>query len=135
MNKVRALAIAALAFLGIGAVAGGLMLILDPTGQRMGMPLSFLDHSPFHSFLIPGIILLLSNGLLSLAIMIAAIRRIAHYGWSVAFQGCVLTCWITVEVIMMRVAAWPHYLYWGLGLALIALGFVLTKKAGESSSQ
>src|ERR1035441_10041746 len=108
MNKVRAIAIAALGFLGIGAVAGGLMLILDPTGQRMGMPISFLDHSPFHSFLIPGIILLVSNGLLSLAIMIAAIRRCAHYGLWVAFQGCVLTGWITVEVVMMRVAAWPH---------------------------
>jgi hypothetical protein len=127
MNKVRAIAIAALGFLGIGAVAGGLMLILDPTGKRMGMPLSFLDHSPFHSFLIPGIILLVSNGLLPLAIMMAAMRRSTNYGWWVAFQGCVLTGWITVEVIMMRVAAWPHYIYWGLGLALIALGLALTR--------
>lgn len=126
---VRALAIAALGFLGIGAIAGGLMLILDPTGKRMGMPLSFLQHSPFHSFLIPGIILLVSNGLLSLLIMVAAIRRSSRYGWWVAFQGCVLTGWISVEVAMMRLAAWPHYIYWGLGLVLIALGLALTREA------
>ena len=113
MKVVRAIAIATLAFLGIGAAAGGLMLIADPTGKRIGMPLSFLDHSPFQSFLIPGIILLVANGILSLLIMAATIRRSAGYGWWVAFQGCVLTGWITVEVIMMRVAAWPHYIYWG----------------------
>ena len=128
MNKVRALAIAALGFLGIGAVAGGLMLILDPYGQRIGMPISFLDHSPFHSFLIPGIILLVSNGLMSLAIMVAAIRRMTNYGLWVAFQGCVLTGWITIEVLMIRGVGWPHYIYWGLGLALIALGFALTRE-------
>jgi hypothetical protein len=125
MKVVRAVAIATLAFLGIGAAAGGLMLIADPTGKRIGMPLSFLDHSPFQSFLIPGIILLVANGALSLLIMLAAIRRSPGYGWWVAFQGCVLTGWITVEVIMMRVAAWPHYIYWGIGLVLIVTGLAL----------
>jgi hypothetical protein len=125
MKVVRAVAIATLAFLGIGAAAGGLMLIADPTGKRIGMPLSFLDHSPFQSFLIPGIILLVANGALSLLIMLAAIRRSPGYGWWVAFQGCVLTGWITVEVIMMRVVAWPHYIYWGIGLVLIVTGLAL----------
>jgi hypothetical protein len=108
-------------------------MILDPLSKTMGMPLSFLEHTPFHTFLIPGIILLLSNGLLSLAIMVMAIRRSSHYGWWVAFQGCVLTGWITVEVIMMRTAVWPHYLYWGIGLALIALGLALTREAHAAS--
>jgi hypothetical protein len=125
MKVVRAIAIATLAFLGIGAAAGGLMLIADPTGKRIGMPLSFLDHSPFQSFLIPGIILLVANGALSLLIMLAAIRRSPGYGLWVAFQGCVLTGWITVEVIMMRVATWPHYIYWAIGLVLIATGLAL----------
>lgn len=125
MKVMRAVAIATLAFLGIGAVAGGWMLIADPTGKRLSMPMSLLDHSPFHSFLIPGIILLVANGVLSLAIMLAAIRRSAGYGWWVAFQGCVLTGWIKVEVIMMRLVAWPHYVYWGIGLVLIATGLAL----------
>jgi hypothetical protein len=128
MRIVRRFAITLLGFLGIGAVAGAIPLIVDPSGKLMRMPMSLLDHSPFHSFLIPGMILLLSNGLLSLAIMAMAIRRSSHYGWWVAFQGCVLTGWITVEVIMMRAAVWPHYLYWGIGLALIALGLMLTRE-------
>ena len=120
-----AIAIAVLGFLGIGAVAGGIAMIVDPSGKTMGLPLSFLDHSPFQTFLIPGIILLAANGVLSLAIMILALRRIRGYGWWVVFQGCVLTGWITVEAIMMRLVVWPHYLYWALGLALIASGLAL----------
>ncbi len=104
------------------------MLILDPSGKLMGMPHNFLDHSPFRTFLIPGIILLLANGVLSLAIMILALRRSHRYGWWVAFQGCVLTGWITVEVIMMRVVVWPHYLYWALGLVLILSGMALRRE-------
>ncbi len=129
MRTVRGIAIALLGFLGVGAVAGALPLIVDPSGKLMRMPMSLLEHSPFHSFLIPGIILLLSSGLLSLAIMAMAIRRSSHYGWWVTLQGCVLTGWITVEVIMMRTAVWPHYLYWGIGLLLIALGLALTREA------
>lgn len=129
MRTVRGIAVALLGFLGVGAVAGALPLIVDPSGKLMKMPMSLLDHSPFHSFLIPGIILLLSNGLLSLAIMVMAILRSSHYCWWVALQGCVLTGWITIEVIMMQTAVWPHYLYWGIGLLLIALGLALTREA------
>lgn len=130
MKVVRAIAIATLAFLCLGATPGGVMLILDPTGRRTRMPLSLLDHSPFHSFLMPGIILLAANGVLSLLIMIAAIRRTPSYGWWVVFQGCVITGWITVEVIMMRLVVWPHYVYWGVGLVLIATGLALRREVG-----
>lgn len=132
MKSVRAVAIVVLGFLGIGAVAGGIPMILDPSGRMMRLPQSFLDHSPFQTFLIPGIILLTANGLLSLSIMILALRRIRWYGWWVAFQGCVLTGWITVEVIMMRLVVWPHYLYWALGVALIAFGLALRGDAGTA---
>jgi hypothetical protein len=128
MKIARTIAIWLLAFLGIGAIGGGGLMILDPSGRRMGMPHRFLDYSPFHSFLIPGIILLLANGVLPLLIMLVAIRRWRGYGWWVAFQGCILTGWITVEVIMLRGVGWPHYLYGATGLALIAMGMMLTRE-------
>jgi hypothetical protein len=125
MKVVRVIAIMTLAFLGIGATPGGLMLIMDPSGKLMRMPLSLLDHSPFHSFLIPGIVLFAANGVLSLLIMIAVIRRSPSYSCWVAFQGCVIIGWITAEAIVMRLVIWPHYVYWGVGLLLIATGLAL----------
>jgi hypothetical protein len=46
MKTVRALALVTLAFLSVGAVAGGAMLILDPSGKLLQMPLSLLEYSP-----------------------------------------------------------------------------------------
>ncbi len=129
MNVLRALAIVTLLLLGLGALAGGAWLIADPSGSSMRMPLSFLHHSPFHSFFYPGMILFLANGVLPLVIAAPALRRTARYGWWIVFQGCVLLGWITAEVIMLRAVAWPHYLYWGWGLLLVGLGLALRNDA------
>ena len=103
-------------------------MIIDPTGGILKMPLSLLDHSPFHSFLIPGIILLVFNGILSLVITVAVLRNARNAGLWVGFQGCVLFGWITIEVIMIRAVAWPHFVYWITGLVLLACGWVLMRK-------
>jgi hypothetical protein len=92
------------------------------------MPLSLLRHSPFHTFLIPGIILLLANGVLSLLVLYATARRWPPYPWGVVLQGCILTGWIVVEVVLLRMAMWAHYLYGAIGLTLIVLGLVLARK-------
>ena len=131
MKMVRAVALVALVLLCISALFGAIPLILNPSGEPWGMPQSFHDHSPFHSFLIPGMILLLANGVLCLAILIGALRHSPGYGWWVAFQGCVLTGWIVVEVVILRFAIWPHYFYAGIGLVLIGSGLILTRPGRE----
>lgn len=50
------------AFVGIGAIGGGMMAILNPRGPG-GMPVDALKNSPFSNFLIPGIILFTVIGL------------------------------------------------------------------------
>ena len=60
------------AFIGVGAVAGGLGLALDPSGESVGIPLELLAETPFTTFLIPGIVLFAVNGLGSLTGAIAS---------------------------------------------------------------
>lgn len=95
----------------------------------MHMPLHFLEHSPFRSYFYPGVILFIANGVLPLVIAVVALRRAARYGWWIAVQGCVLFGWITVQVVLLRGVAWPHYLYWAWGLLLIVLGLALRNDA------
>ncbi len=128
MKAVRVIAIVALALLSIGAIMGAVLLIQNPAGSPMQISLSVLKHSPFHSFLIPGILLLFTQGLLPLVVMAIAISGRRGYGWWIGFQGCVLFGWISIEVIMVREIVWLHYVYWGLGLLLIACGWVLRKQ-------
>jgi hypothetical protein len=132
MKIVRTTAISALVFLGITAIVGAVPLILHPQGDPMHIPLSLLEHTPFHSFLIPGSILLLANGMLSFVALYQALRRRNGYGWWVAFQGCVISGWIVVEVIMFRAVAWLHVLYLAVGIVLIASGFALTKNQAST---
>ncbi len=49
-KATRNLLIALLAFLGLGAMGGGAVLIVSPSGKLMGMPLSLLDPSPFRNY-------------------------------------------------------------------------------------
>jgi len=64
-----------LLFLGLGAIFGGGILIISPSGKMFGMPLSMLDNSPFNNFLIPGIILFSLLGLVPIGLTFALIKR------------------------------------------------------------
>ena len=79
MKFARLAAIVVLAFLGVGAVGGAVPLILDPSGRMMGMPFRFLRYTPFPSFLIPGLLLLVSNGVLCAWVLYLAVKRRPGY--------------------------------------------------------
>jgi len=53
-------------FTALGAPAGGFGLVLEPSGANLGIPLEALEHSPFSTYLVPGIVLFMVNGLGSL---------------------------------------------------------------------
>lgn len=127
MRLARTTAIALLAFLGISALAGAVPMILNPGGSAF-MPLSVLEHTPFGSFLVPGILLLTANGLLSLAVLWLVLRRAPHQGLWIAFQGCVLLGWLTVECWLLRQVMWLHWLYAAVALALIISGLALRRR-------
>lgn len=129
MKKARTAAIAALVFLGLSGIVGGVGLIAQANGEPFTLPQSLLQHSPFHSYLIPGIILFVANGLLSLSVLWLTLRRHPGYGWWVTAQGCVLLGWLIVEIVMLRMAMWAHGFYGLVGLALIVAGMTLTREA------
>ena len=133
MKAARVIAIWTLIFLGVTAIIGAIPMILYPQGDLLHLPLSLLAHSPFRSFLIPGIILLTANGLLSFVALYQAMRIRNGYGWWVAFQGCVVSGWIVVEMIMFRAVAWLHCLYLAVGLVLIGSGLALTRRLDTKS--
>lgn len=50
-------------FIGMGAVAGGLPMIITPSGSDTGLSTEILQNTPFENYLIPGIILFTINGM------------------------------------------------------------------------
>ena len=61
---IRNIFLIVLGFLALGAIGGGVVLIISPTGELIGIPLSEFKNIPFNSYLIPGIILFSVLGLI-----------------------------------------------------------------------
>lgn len=96
------------------------------------MPLSLLEHSPFRSYLIPGILLLFGNGLLSFVVLLLTLRRVRNYGWWIVLQGSILATWILAEFALLRLYFWPQAIYLGLAALLILTGGMLRGRELES---
>lgn len=131
MRLAQVSAIVMLAFLGLSAIAGAVPMILHPFGPAASLPLSYLRFSPFHSYLIPGIILLVANGLLTLWVLWRVVRRSPGRWLWIGFQGCVLLVWLVVECWMLRMVIWLHYLYGAVALVLIVSALAL-RNAGAT---
>jgi hypothetical protein len=131
MKGIRILAIVALSFLGLSAIVGAVPMLMHPNGEPWAMPQSLLQHSPFHSFLVPGVILLVANGLLSLWVLWLTVTKHPRHGWWVIAQGYKLLGWLIVEVAMLRLMAWPHYFYGGVAMPLVIPGIAIVRHERE----
>ncbi len=120
-------------FIGLGAVAGGLGLALEPGGESLGIPLELLADSPFATYLVPGIVLFTVNGLGSLVGAVASFTRYRCAGETAMALGVFLVAWILVQVYWMAGFHWLHALYLVLGLLELVLGWSLRKAARRGS--
>lgn len=125
---VRIIVIILLLFNGIGAFFGGYNLISDPTGGSLQMPLSFLEESPFTSYLIPGIVLFLVNGVFSFVALYALWKMYPKAYLLVMIQGVLLSGWIVVQMILLQVFYPPlHLSFLLIGLSLLGGGYYQLK--------
>ena len=113
-------------FIGVGALAGGWAFIADPTGGMLGIPFEFIQNTPFHTYLIPGIILFTFNGIGSCIAGFLSLRRYRYAGEIAFVFGAGLMVWIIVQVQFISFH-WMHALYFGLGLLELVLGLMLRK--------
>lgn len=112
---LRFLLLFLLIFNAIGAYYGSFMLITDPTGVAIKMPPDMLQGAPFQDYFVPGIILLLVNGVLPTLAAIGLIRRRPqlplpiftffknqHWGWTLALlSGLGLLIWMAVQIVLL----------------------------------
>lgn len=118
-----------LAINGIGAIYGGLSLILDPSGESIQFPDGTLDNSPFTNYLIPGIILLVVNGVLSILTFILLIIKHKTGPGFLITQGILLGGWICMQMILLNMFFAPfHVPFLMIGIIFLASGLYMRNK-------
>jgi hypothetical protein len=124
----RIMSIFLLFLTGINAIIAGLLFIIDPSGQKMGMSTSYLSHSPFSTFIIPGIILFVVNGLLNIVVAIYCLNKYKYYPILIIIQGLMLSGWIIIQVLLVKDFNTLHLIMLSIGAILLANGFILKVK-------
>lgn len=124
-----------LVLLAVNGFIGGYLMLADPNGAPMGMPVSLLERTLFHDFTIPGVLLIVIWGLGSLTTLIGLWARQAspvfspltdwtgeHWGWVASIVlGTGLFVWLVYQVFTLPEMAVIQYILFALALILIGL--------------
>ncbi len=124
-----------LVLLGVTAIGGGIMLMLDPSGSLLQADISLLHAVPVDDFFFPGLILFSVFGLLPLIVVYGIwkqpdwrffekINLNKGYHWSRSWTRIIavlLLLWVGLEFLMWGMASPFIPIYGGLALALIIL--------------
>jgi hypothetical protein len=121
---LKILTVLLLLFNGIGAIYGGGNLILHPDGSSIELSPDWLKHTPFPDYLIPGIILFIANGLLSVFVLGTLLLKHRNYHTFVIAQGIILVGWIAIQIMLIQTIYFLHGILGAVGLALIILGWL-----------
>lgn len=117
------------------AIPAGLMMILDPTGATLGVPLKMLVPSPFSNFLIPGLFLFLILGIFPILIVYGLLKKpnfkwvnqlnlYKDQHWSLTFSyylGILLVLWINMQLYFIESWDVLHFVYSMLGVLIIVV--------------
>ncbi len=116
--------------LGINGLIGGYLMLKEPLGTPMGLPVAALQRTPFQDFTAPGLWLFFIWGIGSLVTLIGLwlhpYRLIGlldkHWAWVFTLLiGFGLFLWLTFQLFTLPAIAPIQIILYGLAILLIAL--------------
>jgi len=127
-----------LGFLSLGAFYGGIVLIISPDGTIFGMPLELLNNSPFKNYFIPGVILLVTFGILPVYVIYGLLKKPDnkffnrlnllydyHFAWTFAvYTGIAQIIWINIQTLMLNSVGIIHTIYAGFGILIVCIALL-----------
>ena len=119
----------------ISAVPAGWMLIADPSGTNLGLPVEMLQYSPFPDFLIPGLFLFIVLGIFPIVIVYGLIKKTEfklankinlyqkyHWSWTFSYYlGLLLILWINMELLFIKDYSFLQVIFSMLGVIIIVI--------------
>lgn len=109
-------------FGAVSSLAGG---VLGVFMNGAGVPLAYLENTPFTSYLVPGLILAVVIGGTQMSAAVSTLKRSDHSNALSAVAGFGMLIWIFVELALMSEYSWLQAAYFAVGVAELALVFGL----------
>lgn len=118
---------------GLSAMVGGYGVFM---GNGMGMPTSWLERSPFDSYLLPGLVLFFVVGGSYVFSSYATWRMKTYAPEAAAIAGFGIQIWIVTQLYIIRQAHWLQILYFTIGILTLISVMIFLKyyKRKESLS-
>ena len=116
---------------GILAIPVGVMFLMDPTGQLVQVPQGWIEATVFGSYALPGLYLLLVNGVGML--VLAALSIVRHWvaPWMTGALGVGLIIWILVQILVMPETMILTWVFLGTGIALGVVALFWLRRTGQ----
>jgi hypothetical protein len=123
-TRFRRALFALIAFVALGGIQGGILILRDPTGARIGFPPEMIHQLPVSDYTWPGLFLLLAYGGGGGLTLWALWSRKAWAARAAMGYGLTLVLWMITQLaligLMMPVLQ-PVMLLIGFGILLLAL--------------
>ena len=113
----------------IGAIPAGIGYLMDTSGAGMGASPELLANSPLDSFLLPGLFLLLVNGIANGAGAFLSFTRNKYAGHTGLILGLVLSLWIIIQVAWISLISPLQPIFLVIGLINTFLGWRIIRSA------
>lgn len=124
---LKIIAVALLLLNSVAALFGGGNLIEFPDGSSLMISPDWLKHTPFHNFLIPGIVLFITDGVFGVVVLAVMLSGNRRYPLFIITQGVLLCGWIIVQVMLIRTIIGLHIFMFVVGLILTICGILLAR--------
>lgn len=113
---------------GISALFGGYVLIDDPSGGGMQMPVDLMKTRPFKDYLIPGIYLFSVLGVGSLIVLFMVIAHARYSAQAVLLQGLATIAWIVTQMVVVHDIVLLQIIFLSVGAVLALCSLALHQR-------
>ncbi len=125
------LAVALEVFTAVGAIPVGIMFLTDPTGRTIGLPGGWIEATPFGTYFVPGLYLLLVNGVMMLVAAALSVMRHRFAPWLTGVLGVGLIVWILVEIVLLPATMFLTWLFLAIGIILAVVSLLWLRATGQ----
>jgi hypothetical protein len=118
-------------FTALGAIPVGIMFLTDPTGRAVGLPGGWIEATPFGNYLVPGLYLLLMNGVMMLVCAVLSVTRHNLAPWLTGVLGIGLIVWILVEIVLLPETMLLTWVFLAIGIVLALVSLLWLRTTGQ----